>query len=223
MPLFDLICLANSRKHQGRCIAGLKTDGTGWVRPIGADNDGSLKPRHYYLSNDTEAQVLDLIRVELTRVHPKPHQPENWSVGRKRWELLARPAPRSCLAVLRPYIVPGPSIFDDLYDRVAYNSCEQTPARASLALVIPEHLRWRVQITCSGRRQTRAVFRLRGYDYDLALTDPVWEQRLRGLSPGYHAFEAAGVRPDSTILLTISLGEPFQGYCYKLVAAVIVL
>src|SRR6266850_2762793 len=32
MPLVDLICLANSNKMGGRCIAGLRTDGGGWVR-----------------------------------------------------------------------------------------------------------------------------------------------------------------------------------------------
>ena len=32
----DVICLANSRKHSGRCIAGKRVSDGSWIRPIGA-------------------------------------------------------------------------------------------------------------------------------------------------------------------------------------------
>jgi len=34
MPSVDLICLANSHKWNFRCVAGLRVDGGGWVRPV---------------------------------------------------------------------------------------------------------------------------------------------------------------------------------------------
>jgi hypothetical protein len=34
MAQVDLICLANSRKLGGRCVAGLRLDGSGWVRRV---------------------------------------------------------------------------------------------------------------------------------------------------------------------------------------------
>ncbi len=33
MPQFGIICLANSRKNGGHCVAGLRMDGGGWLRP----------------------------------------------------------------------------------------------------------------------------------------------------------------------------------------------
>lgn len=50
--------------------------------------------------------------------------------------------------------------------------------------------------------------------YDLVATDPVWEQQFSFRSPGY-------TQTDQRVVLIISLGEPFNDYCYKPVAAVI--
>jgi hypothetical protein len=38
MPTFEMICLAKSSKRGGICIAGLKTDGSGWLRPVSPCN-----------------------------------------------------------------------------------------------------------------------------------------------------------------------------------------
>ncbi|MDR1828241.1 MAG: hypothetical protein LBR29_07920, partial [Methylobacteriaceae bacterium] len=38
-----MICLANSRKHNQRCIAGVELDnraGTRWIRPVASRNSG---------------------------------------------------------------------------------------------------------------------------------------------------------------------------------------
>lgn len=69
----------------------------------------------------------------------------------------------------------------------------------------------------SGKCQTRALFRLGGVWYSLPLTDPAM---LKSLASHPH-----GCFPENgeNILLTISLDEPFarDGYCYKLIAALI--
>lgn len=97
MPFCEFICLANSRKHGGRCVAGIRTDGCGWIRLVTNRDDGALLPQHYTLCDGTEAQTLDLLRIEVIKPPPKPYQPENWLVGSKPWELIARPAPRTSL------------------------------------------------------------------------------------------------------------------------------
>jgi hypothetical protein len=51
MPTVEIICLANSRKHSGRCVAGLRTDGQGWIRPVGPSDNGTLFPWHYTLGS----------------------------------------------------------------------------------------------------------------------------------------------------------------------------
>src|ERR1700674_1986707 len=92
MPLVDLICLANSNKMGGRCIAGLRTDGKGWVRPVAPDPDhGQLFLRNFKLDDETEPRALDIIRVDLARAAPAPGQPENWIIGVAPWTLRSRP------------------------------------------------------------------------------------------------------------------------------------
>ena len=104
--------------------------------------------------------------------------------------------------------------------RTVYADLVKRPALASLALVRPEGLSWQVrQDGVTGKRRMRAVFRLAGAVYDLPVTDPARLKVLESHAPGLY--------PDGGVetLLTVSLGEPYgrDGYCYKLVAAVIAL
>jgi hypothetical protein len=120
-------------------------------------------------------------------------------------------------------IVPGPALFGSASDRENWESLQRVPAKASLALVAPENLQWQIALSHNFVRQTRALFHLQGAFYNLSVTDPVWEQRLRHLPDGQHDLAASGVHADDLVRLTVSLSEPFNGYCYKLVAAVLVL
>ena len=71
--------------------------------------------------------------------------------------------------------------------------------------------------------EVRALFRWRGARYDLAVTDIDFELRMRHLPDGLHPFRAAGLPLTRRIYLLISLGEPLEGVCYKLVAGVIAI
>lgn len=44
MPAVDVLCLAFSMKHGGRCVAGVRLDSGDWVRPVSAAEDGTLMP-----------------------------------------------------------------------------------------------------------------------------------------------------------------------------------
>lgn len=230
MPQYEIICLANSRKRGGRCLAGLRADGGGWVRPVSAQPDGELQPSHTRFK-DGEARVLDRLNIGLAKPLPKPHQPENWLLEQKwynPWYAPCRPAGRPDAAEIAPLLLanvtPGPELLGGCSDRVPYDAFLTKPAEASLALVRPESLQWQVKTSGTGKRQTRAVFRLAGSAYNLALTDPVYEQKLSSLPLGIHPGHAAGFGDTDDVLLTVSLGEPFSpsNCCYKLVAAVIV-
>jgi hypothetical protein len=59
--------------------------------------------------------------------------------------------------------------------------------------------------------------------YELPLTDPVYLERMKPLREGEHESTELGIPPRARVLLTISLSEPYQGQCYKLAAAVVVL
>jgi hypothetical protein len=80
MPTFEIICLASSDKKSGRCTAGLKTDGSGWLRPVSIQSDGTLFPENYVLDNDREPQLFDVLEIECSEHRPERHQPENWVI-----------------------------------------------------------------------------------------------------------------------------------------------
>jgi len=222
MPSVDFVCLANSRKYRGRCIAGLRTDGSGWVRPISAEPYGTLQPAHYRLSDGTEPRLLDVLRVELAAHRPDTNQPENWLIATRQWELVARPAPDGMEAVLASRITNSASLFGSTRDRLTADEYRTNPSIESLTLVRPHNLSWQVRKTQQGNPQVRAHFEVSQRRYNLTLTDMVWEPFITLLGEGLYRPSDVGMPPEGRLVFTVSLGEPteFDGACYKLVAAV---
>ena len=127
MPLVDLICLANSNKMGGRCIAGLHTDGRGWVRPVAPDTDhGQLYLRHFKLDDETEPRALDIIRVDLARAAPAPGQPENWIIGTAPWRLASRTAVENLYPKLRSALTTDPILLGSAQARIAATAASRT-------------------------------------------------------------------------------------------------
>ncbi|MBV9401115.1 MAG: hypothetical protein JO062_24270 [Bryobacterales bacterium] len=133
-----------------------------------------------------------------------------------------RPAAQHWLSLLERSLAPGPELLGNSNDRVPEHIFLDRPSLGSLALIVPQDLRWWSGKDFHGRRQFRAVFRFNGNFYDLAITDGDFVNRLRNLPEGIHPFSAAQIPAASRVYLLISLGEPLNGLCYKLVASIIV-
>ena len=221
----EIICLANSRKRQGRCLAGLRTDGGGWVRLIGGGDGGALSAAEYRLPDGSEPKLLDVLQIGCAGTKPECHQPENQRIDRTRWQLSARPASLSVQTLLQTSQTKGPLLLGNFGDKRDYGQIILKPADASLVLIAPDDLLWQIKTSQRGNRQTKAEFRLTRTPYCLSVTDPVWAQRLAHLPVGVYSREAAGITASDRVLFTISLSEPFEwnNHCYKLVAGVIVL
>ena len=75
-----LVCLANSRKHHGRCIAGKNTENRKWIRPISSrpNGEGSEHERQYIDGSDP--RVMDIMDVALLDPKPDSYQQENWRI-----------------------------------------------------------------------------------------------------------------------------------------------
>jgi hypothetical protein len=222
MATVEVICLANSWKHGGRCIAGLRTDGGGWIRPVSTGSGGILQSRHYTLARGREAALLDVLQICLLNPQPALHHPEDWLLDAGQWEQSMQFSPSTIRAFLQRNLTVGPELLGNTDGKIAYSLFQQKSAGASLALIQPEAISWLIEKSAAtGRRKVRVIFALAGGLYNLPLTDPVWQKRLAALPDGCHSWKE-GRRE---LLLTISLGEPFgrEGYCYKLVAGVIAL
>ena len=89
----EMLCLANSRKPGGRCVAGLLPDGS-WIRPVTATGGGSLTSAMCRLDKGRPVGALDVVRVGVTQPEPRLHQPENWIITDKRWKLVETRKPR---------------------------------------------------------------------------------------------------------------------------------
>lgn len=86
-----LICLANARKHGGRCVAGreLRADGSvgPWIRILSGRDSHSLMPQETH-AGGREAKARDIVEVGVVGPHPNhpPYQTENWLVAPEhRW------------------------------------------------------------------------------------------------------------------------------------------
>ncbi len=64
MDIKRILCLANSRKTSGRCIAGREITETGagaWIRPVSGRGSGEISEEDRRYADGRTAQVLDLI------------------------------------------------------------------------------------------------------------------------------------------------------------------
>jgi hypothetical protein len=221
VPSDEIVVLANSKKLNGRCVAGISTKSGKWVRPVSDLPRGELKPHHYEI-DDRSPEVLDIVRFGFEEHLEDPIQPENVLLNDDEWQSLDRLDPKRAYRRLRSHISTDPLLFGDNGKYIAEDVAEEG-VDESLTLVEPEdELEFRVR-GLNGGRQARVVFRLGSEQYDLPVTDPVAEGQIKAAGVGRHAPGAIGFPTSGRVLLTVSLGEPFEDCCWKLVAAVVFL
>ena len=216
-----IVCLANSRMSGGRCVAGkeLQSDGRpgGWIRPVSGWSTGGLSERERQYGSGAEPCVLDVIDLPVVKAQPKKYQRENWlvdaehrwvKVGRKRAHALAE-----CVDTVPTLWFNGHSSDNGENDRVP--TAETEALESSLSLIRVDALRVNVSERFGKPFPVlRGSFRYNECDYSLRITDPAVENWSVGMPHGDYEVDER--------FLTISLtAEPFESYCYKLIAAVI--
>ena len=224
-----IVCLANSRKRGGRCIAGkeLLADGAvgEWVRPVSSRPDEEVSERERRYPNGKEPELLDVIDVPVQSPCPRDHQQENWRIDpRRRWTKargLDRSAVDQLLDPASPLWVNGHSSRDGFNDRFPLEIARSIGD--SLRLIEVAGLQ--LVVSQPGlnygddAKRVRGEFLHEGDEYRLSVTDPAYEQSYKQRPNGSYSVSEA--------YLTISLGEPFQNPnngewdLYKLIAGVI--
>jgi len=206
MTTVEMLCLANSRKYGGRCVAGILDDGS-WIRPVSDSGDGSLPESACQLDIGRPVQPLDVVEITVTAADPRPHQSENWIVADEIWKLMRTRDGADVADFLDRHAYDEPLIFGTRerslqWERILNAGCDHSLA---LVRVARPQFEW----SHSSPTQLRANFVYCGHSYDLPLTFDEVPPVGRSAKDWY---------------LTISLGEPYarQGdNCYKLVAGAI--
>ncbi len=164
-----IVCLANSRKESGRCVAGLEIVESGlkgWIRPVSGREKGELSLDERRYENGQDVQLLDIIDIRF--VEPRPHgcQVENH------------------------LIEDVSSSYGGSNDRIPVVDADYLDH--SLKLVQPEALRIWVGKGYR-KRQVRAVFQLGKVQYNLGVTDTKIEARYLAMKDGEYDYSAKAV------------------------------
>ena len=219
-----IICLAASRKHSGRCVAGKTIDGArfgDWIRPVNTAGTGELFAPDRCYDGGTEPALLDVITIRMLGKSAHQYQPENHVIDNKcHWSLVRKAtyAEASRATDATPRDLWGSSFgssYSGVNDRVPVASAPDF--NCSLRLICVTDLRIRVSVEGAAfggtKRNLRGFFTYFGNKYAFAITDHIAEKRyLSGHDDDVTVGEA---------LLCVGLGEPHRGYAYKLIAGVL--
>ena len=209
MKTREIVILANSRKHDGHCIAG-KDIATGeWIRPIKGIGSGQVFTAHPTFQDEdfqslgldaSGPQLLDCIRMGFGNDCPLPYQPENKFIDGKTWEKTGKFSPHRI-----PELIDRtePAFFREF---IPAKELVATPPTASLNFLRLTSRSNNVEIIHLTKHRKYPQHRLKFYHgskrYDLAITDFHYENLV-----------AQSLNDDSRIIedfyLTIGLGENF--------------
>lgn len=222
-----ILCLANSKKMSGRCVAGrevLDTAPGSWIRPVSARPTEEVSEDERQYQDGSDPRVLDIIDVPLIRHQPHACQTENWLLDHSYYWTKVR---QVGWAELQLY-VENPatlwtntrSTYNGVNDEILQADADEFPNSLVLIRVPTLELVVLVPGAAFGnpKRRVLADFRYRGIRYALWVTDPVIERDYKARADGTYLI--------GECCLCVSLGEPLQKQngesCrYKLVAAVI--
>ncbi|MBO4826740.1 MAG: hypothetical protein J5506_05860 [Prevotella sp.] len=210
------ICLANSYKRGGRCVAGIEVsknecgewtvvrnqDGTPhWIRPVSYAAYGEIF--------NYEAKNISLFSiVKITDMSPCPIKAHAENVHYKRMECLGR------IALTADFLN---QLTDRIHKTVFYNYERTIPldtfnsGNYSLMFIRPQKAHVYVDNRWEKPKYRMRVLHLGNY-YDMPITDPAYLQELE-----QHP-ENTGELND--IYLTLSLGLEYQNQHHKLIAGV---
>lgn len=208
-----MICLANSHKHNERCIAGIDYNSGNWIRPVYENSPTSGICWEHRKIDKSEPSLLDIIDINISNVGPDiGFQPENRTLLTGAWVRISSISPKY---VMR-YFEKTPQLLHSntkRVDPVIFKNMHRNRWK-SLQLVYAKN----ALLHINRYNSPDACFDYNGTNYCLKITDPIYEAKLR---------KNGTVNMDC--ILTISLGGAFKATCddkpyhYKMIAGVIEL
>ena len=212
-----IVCLANSRKWSGRCIAGkeILSDGSpgAWVRPVSSRDKGEVSEDEYRCDDGSEPSVLDVIDVPVLNAQSDTFQRENWFLDpRHNWNRIHRITQEDLAGFVDPAAplwINGYRTYYGQHDRIPLDMAEKLDSSLRLFKVdrlemVVGHPDW---VLSEATRRVRGRFKHSGSEYWLRVTDPKYEREYLNLPDGFYELCES--------YLTVSLGEAVQGPCLQ--------
>jgi len=208
-----LLVLANSYKLGGRCVAGIDLDTGKWVRPVGDLPQGSISFAATKVNKAGQfvaVAPLDMIEFSVGQNMATPHHPEDIEL-RGAFNYLGKITIAELRTDFATVIQNEGPIFGDYFDRISALDSFGNSGQGSLLLVHVSKLFFNDVAKFGGIPKPRGSWSTAGGNFNLAITDPEFEHVRGSLIKGVI----------NGALVTISLGEEFQGSHYKLIATVL--
>ena len=231
-----LLVLACSYKQGGYCAAGLvvEPDAAGnwcasaeWLRPVARDGSGcgALLMTDITCSNGRKVCTGDVVRCQVFAGKGIAGQPENRVVTGVAWEFL-----ETVDASQIPSLVEQPAHvwLDSCAPSNRVQGCivQSGQVQESLMLVQPHNLQLllshRTDFNGKARKRIQASFDYAGQHYEgLSVTCPAVSRMLKNRFPVLGGAEVCmTLNKGDQYVLCLSLSPDFNGFHYKLVAAV---
>ena len=213
MADIEFLCLANSKMMHGRCVAGINLSSGSWIRLISSLPTHSYSLEETRLDSGDQIRPLDIAKLEIGPPNGSISQPENVLADGGSWRYLRSldisHGPER--AILRRAMRAGGSFMNT--PRLGSPSIPVQDSRfdSSLSLILVS------QPTFKQTRpgSIRCYFSYENGVFDLSFTDDLFE----------FPFEQRtwSVTSRSDWLFMVSLGQPFKGFHWKILAGAIPL
>lgn len=179
----DIICFANSRKLNGRCVAGKNVADHTWVRPLSPlSKTGELTLRDITYDDWSEVKVLDIVRIPFGKYAPKIYQPEDIEISRGAWKKMGTFDINRINEVCD--IPEHIWLFGNDNDRIDIEFLSENGIKSSLLLIKPEPDILLVNEVTFGKHKLKCCFKYNNVMYSLSVTDPIYEKEFKNKPSG---------------------------------------
>lgn len=209
------VCLANSFKEGGRCVAGIELDGNNnpkmenahpkWIRPVCNTVHGEIDTNLVaYL------RILDIIEISITGFpEEKNYQSENVLFSENSLKVVGRYDVENLSQICNSRNL----IFGNGGKSVSEESIDTLFHSLMLIKINQFEVAEKIYQDNKSKPQCRLVFTYNNNSYDFPITDPAFLHRYKSK----HDL----LKSSKEIVLCVSLGIAWNDWYYKLVAGII--
>jgi len=198
--------LADSRKLSGYCVAGKDIDSNKWIRIVSNRPGGALdwKEKRFIDKNGNNSNdpLLKILEIQLKEAAPLLYQPENYLLTNSIWK-------ESSISNWDVKFDKPSDLWGD-GDRISQEQINNGSKKIFQSLYIVKVNNVDLYYTNFGgkiKRRIKFVYNSINYDLGATMDNKIFD-------------EIQHKEREHNNIIVVSLGEPFKGYHFKLVASI---